>query len=258
MKHTQAYIICATPRSGTTLLTDLLTATGVAGRPDSFFRLQSMRSWWAPYLNVSAEKWTDDHSFDQAYLDAVIEEGRNGTQVFGMRLMWTQVDNLSQKLENFYPNLPSDSARFEAAFGPISFIHLSREDKVAQAISRIKAEQSGLWHINADGSERERVKPQQKPIFDAQKLAEQVMNYEREDAAWVDWFAKQNIQPLRITYESLSENPQASLAIVLSALDLDPDIAKSVEPRTAKLAGSESQEWAVRFQTEKNDTYRPI
>lgn len=196
MEHTQSYIICATPRSGTTLLCDLLADTGVAGRPDSFFRLQSMR-WLAQSLDVSVAEWTEEYAFDQAFLTAVLQAGAGGTPVFGMRLMWEQVDNLSTRLGVLYPGLSSDSARFRAAFGPTCFVHLSREDKVAQAVSRIKAEQTGLWHVHADGTERERVKPAQAPAYDARVLAEQVAEYQRHDAAWVNWFVQQHIQPVR-------------------------------------------------------------
>lgn len=250
MRIFPSYIICATPRSGTTLLCDLLADTGVAGRPDSFFRLQSMR-WWAQYLDVSVTEWADECAFDQPYLTAVLQEGAGGTQVFGMRLMWEQVDHLSQRLGVLYPGLSSDNARFRAAFGPTCFVHLSRQDKVAQAVSRIKAEQTGLWHVAADGTERERIKPGQVPVYDARSLAAQVAEYERHDAAWLQWFAQQKIQPVNITYEALSNNPQATLATVLSALGLDLTIAETIEPKTAKLADSESQEWATRFRTEE-------
>ena len=37
----------------------------------------------------------------------------------------------------------------------------SRENKLAQAVSLIKAEQTGLWHIAPDGTELERVAHQQ-------------------------------------------------------------------------------------------------
>ena len=39
------------------------------------------------------------------------------------------------------------------------YLHLSREDKLAQAVSDLKAEQSGLWHVFTDGSERETTDP---------------------------------------------------------------------------------------------------
>ena len=248
MRHTQAYIICATPRSGTTLLCDLLADTGIAGRPDSFFGHQSIR-WWAQYLDASVAEWSGDCGFDQSYLTAVHQEGAGGTQVFGMRLMWENVDYLSKRLGVLYPGLSSDSDRFRAAFGPIRFLHLSREDKVAQAVSGIKAEQTGLWHVNTDGTERERLKPEQALVYDARALSKQVAEYESHDAAWVNWFAQQNIQPLRITYKALSSSPRSTVATVLSALGLDPAVAGTVEPRTARLADNENREWTTHFRT---------
>ncbi len=251
MEHTRSYIICATPRSGTTLLCDLLAGTGVAGRPDSFFRRQSMSTWWADYLNVSSAKWDDDCAFDQSYLNAVLKEGAGGTPVFGMRLMWESLADLTKRLAVFYPDLPGDSARFRSAFGSASgpplYVHLSREDKVAQGVSRLRAEQTGLWHVHADGTERERTRPEQDPVYDAQALGEHVATLEEHDAAWSSWFTEQGIEPLRIAYEKLSTEPQAALANILAALGLDPAIAKSVEPGTAKLADNESREWAARF-----------
>ena len=97
------------------MLCDLLAYTGIAGCPDSFFRHQSI-SWWANYFNLSMEEWGEAHEFDQFYLAAVLQEGRDGTDVFGMRLMWESVGDLSERLELFYPGLSRDSARFEAAF----------------------------------------------------------------------------------------------------------------------------------------------
>ena len=229
---------------------DLLAETGVAGRPESFFRRQSI-PWWAHHFNVSVAEWGVEHEFDRSYLAAVQQQGSGGTQVFGMRLMWESVGDLSKRLESLYPGQPSDSARFRLAFGPPVYVHLSREDKVAQAVSRLKAEQTGLWHVATDGTERERLKPGQAPVYDAQGLAEQLAELERHDAAWASWFARQKIQPMRITYEALSTEPQAVLGTVLSALGLDSSIAGTVGPRTAKLADSESCEWATRFRGER-------
>ena len=196
-------------------------------------------------------QWGDELEFDQAYLAAVIREGAGGTGVFGMRVMWESLDNLSKRLASHYPGLPSDGARLRSAFGPMSYVHLSREDKVAQAVSRVKAEQTGLWHVAADGTERERLKPGQAPVYDAQGLSQQVAELDKHDAAWASWFARQKVQPVRITYEALCAEPQAALATVMTALGLDPAIAETIEPRTAKLADSESREWAARFRAER-------
>lgn len=251
MKHAKSYIICATPRSGSTLLCDLLTDTKVAGRPNSFFRRQSY-PWWADRLNVSVAEWADAGAFDQSYLAAVLRHGAGGTPDFGLRLMWESVGDLSTRLASFYPGLPNDNTRFQAAFGTPVYIHLSREDKIAQAVSRLKAEQTGLWHVDADGTERERDKPGQAPVYNRQAISKQVAELVSHDAAWTRWFAGQGIQPVGITYEALSTAPQAALATVLSTLDLDPAIAGTVEPRTAKLADSISRDWAMRFRAERS------
>ena len=252
MKHIQAYIICATPRSGSTLLCDLLADTGVAGHPDSFFRRQSFAEW-AHYFNVSTSEWRGEHEFDQPYLAAILKEGSGGSQIFGMRLMWESVSALSKRLECIYPGMASDSARFQFAFGPVLYVHLSREDKIAQAVSRLRAEQTGLWHVSVDGTERERTKPGDRPLYDSNRLSEIVAELSQHDAAWASWFTRERIQPVRITYETLSTRPQAVLARMLSALSLDPGLAGTVEPRTSKLAGSESREWASRFRTERQN-----
>lgn len=39
------YLVCGTPRTGSTLLRGLLAATGVAGKPESYFRLPDVRSY---------------------------------------------------------------------------------------------------------------------------------------------------------------------------------------------------------------------
>lgn len=234
---------------------DLLTGTGIAGRPDSFFRRESFVEW-ANDLNISVAEWGDEHEFDQSYLSAVLQQGADGTRVFGMRLMWESVADLSKRLELFYPGLPSDSARFRSAFGPPRYLHLSREDKVTQAVSLLRAEQSGLWHVHADGTERERLKSGQAPAYDADELLELVTTLKEDDAAWTRWFAQQEVEPVRLTYEALSAEPQVVLGSVLSSLGLDPGIARTVEPRTAKLADSESCQWVTRFLTENATSHR--
>ncbi len=245
-----SYIICATPRSGSTLLCDLLHDTGVAGNPHSFFRREDFAEW-AEEFNVPVAQWPDHQAFDQAYLDAVVEYGTGATGLFGMRLMCESLRDLAIRLEVLSPGLPNDIARFQSAFGPPVYLHLSRKDKVAQAVSRWKAQQTGLWHVDADGTERERLKPGQTPSYDANELSRLVTELQDHDAAWASWFTRQGVVPVSITYEMLSSQPQATLALILAALGKDKTIAEKVEPRTTKLADNESREWAARFRAEQ-------
>ena len=242
-------MICATPRSGSTLLCDLLEATAVAGRPASYFRKELVPDW-ARRLGV-AEGPPDSAGFARAYLAAVLREGAGGTGVFGLRLMWESVGELSALLDRVRPGLPGDAARFAAAFGPVRFLHLSRADKVTQGVSHLRAIQTGLWHLGADGTERERTTPPAAPAYDPERIAAYAAEAEAHDAAWRRWFAANRISPTRLTYEALARDPRATLARALAGLGLDPAAAARAAPRTARIADAESRAWAARFRADR-------
>lgn len=247
----KAYMICATPRSGSTLLCDILAGSGVAGRPNSFYRRESIVDF-AEHFGVPATDGIEGKAFDRAYLDAVRREGKGGTAVFGVRLMWPSVAEASQRFARLFPGLSSDAARFERAFGKQTFLFLSRADKVAQAVSRLKAEQTGLWHRAADGSERERSFPPRPPAYDGERLEHFIAETLAHEAEWRRWFHAEGIKPLSLTYEELSANPRAVLADVLSSLGQDPRRAAGVEVKTSRMADAESLAWAERYRAKRH------
>ncbi|MFD1982540.1 Stf0 family sulfotransferase [Mesorhizobium newzealandense] len=239
------YIICGTPRTGSTLLCKLL-ATTKAGNPHSFYRRQDV-SEWAEDWNLPDRDTMSELEFNVAYLDAAIAAGKGGTGIFGLRLMRENLDELSAILDQIFPELPSDKARFEKAFGDVLYIHLSRENKLAQAVSLVKAEQTGLWHIAPDGTEIERVAPAKEPHYDFERIKRELTVLEANDAAWNIWFAEQGIIPLRVGYERLSGNPAAALLGICEALGVQAPNAADVRPGVAKLADETSLDWMRRY-----------
>jgi trehalose 2-sulfotransferase len=195
--------------------------------------------------------------FERTYLEAVRRTAGAQTGILGLRVMWSTVAELSARLSAIYPDAPDDAARFELAFSRPLYIHLSRQDKVAQAVSWLKEEQSGLWHRAADGTGRERTAPPAPLVYDAGRLAALVEEFKTSDAAWIGWFTRFGIEPLRLTYEGLAAAPRAVLAQVLFGLGLDAAIAATVDARTAKLADNTSLEWAGRFRAELGDGGHP-
>lgn len=248
MASASSYIICATPRSGSTLLCDLLAQTGATGRPNSYYRSQNILEW-AQEWGVEPPHKLGDPNFERAYLAAARRVGEAGTGMFGLRLMWGTVPELRRRLQAIH-DAPDDAALFAKAFGEVRYIHLKRVDAVAQAISRLRAEQSGLWHRAADGSERERTAPAAPEVFDAGLIASLAEEAKADNAGWDAWFAAHGIEPLRLTYEDLAADPRPALAMVLKNLGQDPSAAAIVEVKTAKLADKVSRDWAVRFGAE--------
>lgn len=211
---------------------------------------------WAEEWRLPARDTMSEREFNIAYLNAAVAAGKGGTGIFGLRLMRENLDELSAILDQIFPQLPSDKARLEKAFGRILYIHLSREDKLAQAISLVKAEQTGLWHIAPDGTEIERLAPPQEPHYDFARINREVLELESYDRAWNSWFAAQGIEPLRIGYETLSANPAAALIGICKALGIQPPNAREVSPGVAKLSDETSLDWMRRYRSDAGDSLR--
>jgi trehalose 2-sulfotransferase len=236
-----ALIVCATPRSGTTLLCDLLAETGVTGTPNSFYRAESV-DHFARQLGIAAGP-----DFERRYLDAITAEGRGATDLFSMRVMWPSMATMRDALSALFPAETTDAGRIATAFGTPLYLFVERKDKIAQAISRIKAEQSGLWHRAADGSVREQGGEYRAPEYDRAAIAASIAETTAHVANWRNWFDREGIAPMQLTYEQLSADPVATIRKVLSALGRDPSAADQIVPRTAKLADATSREWAERY-----------
>lgn len=249
MPPCSAYVLCTSPRSGSTLLCRLLAATGIAGRPGSHFHEPSLAEWLAEY-DLPEVPGRSERDTVAAVFDAAIDKGRGGTPVFGLRLQRHSFAFFSEKLALLHPKPAGDVARMQAAFGRAAFIHLTRADKVAQAVSLVRAEQTGLWHRAPDGAEIERTAPPREPVYDGAALRaafEMLTGYERQ---WEDWFARENIEPLRLTYDALSADPRGTLATVLEAIGLPGAAATAITPETARLADATNRDWADRFRAE--------
>jgi trehalose 2-sulfotransferase len=243
------YIICATPRTGSTLLCKLLASTKVAGDPNSYF-MGNMDPGWAEELGYPARDGLSDAEYGAALLQAATVAGRGGTAVFGLRIMRKDLDALSALIGAVFPGRASDKDRLRAAFGEVLYVHLAREDKLAQAVSLVKAEQTGLWHVAPDGSELERLAPPREAEYDFERIARQLAELNAYDAAWGTWFDAQGIEPLRIGYESLSADPAAALVRVCEALGVPAPAPGAVKPGVAKLADTVSVEWMRRYRVE--------
>ncbi len=249
MPKYQSIILCANPRSGSTMLCDLMASTGVLGKPQSFYRPQSIPDW-AERLGVDDDHAPGSIEFERSYLAAIRKHGTDASGMFGLRLMWDSVEGLVDRLSSVFGDQLGDAALFERAFDQPLYINLVREDKVAQAVSLIRAEQSGQWHLSADGSVRQGLGEPLPVTYDAQAIEKEIASLTRVDAAWQTWFAAQDLSPLQVTYEDLARDPESVLRSLLTAVDRDPAMARDVEPATSKMADAESKQWIERYRSE--------
>lgn len=248
----QAYVLCTAPRSGSTLLCKLLGATGIAGRPASHFHEPSLADWMDDH-HVPDVPGRTERDTVAAVFAAAIAHGRGDTPLFGLRLQRHSFAFFSHKLALLHPEPAGDVARIEAAFGRTLFIHLTRADKVDQAVSLVRAEQTGLWHRAADGSELERTAPPREPVYDGRAIAAAVAELSAYDRDWAAWFEREGLEPLRLTYDALAADPAGTLATVLEALGLPREAGRGVTPGVARLADATNRDWVARFRAETDD-----
>ncbi|MEL7529059.1 MAG: Stf0 family sulfotransferase [Pseudomonadota bacterium] len=242
----QAYVLCTSPRSGSTLLCKLLAATGQAGNPKSYFHEPDLDAWQT-YLDLETRRFATKRDRLTALFAAAREKGASGTGVFGLRLQRHSFDFLFRQLETLHPGEMPMAAKFEAVFGKTLFIHLTRSDKVAQAVSFIKASQTVLWHKAADGTELERLAPPGEPAYDRDQIRAQADLMEGYDLSWVNWFENERIEPMRITYAELSESPQKVAGDILEKLGRDAVQAKRIDVPVARLSDGLNTAWIERF-----------
>lgn len=188
----------------------------------------------------------------QRILDAIMDMGRGQTGIFGLRLQHHSFAFLMQELRRLHPDEDNDAACIGRAFGRVRFIHLTREDKLEQAVFAIKAEQTGLWHQAPDGREIERLSPPNTAAYDGNAIGAKIAEFTAADASWRAWFEAQQISPLHLSYAALADDPCGALAYMLNDLGCDGSLAQHASLPTAKLADTESREWVQRFRAEQS------
>nr|WP_274709134.1 Stf0 family sulfotransferase [Nitratireductor luteus] len=250
MTKYDAYVICTSPRSGSTLLCRLLAATSVAGNPASYFHRPSVDEW-AAKLGVAPEEAATEREVLKAGFRAAVLKGSNGTGIFGLRLQAHSFGFFREKLAVLYPEELSDTERFRRAFGATLFVHLTRPDKIEQAVSYLKAQQTGLWHMAPDGTELERLAPHKEPSYDSNEIQACAETMAVYDDDWNHWFASEGIEPVCITYDDLSADPLEILRYLLDCLGIDRAAADGIEPSVKKLADSTNQDWVARYRSEQ-------
>jgi LPS sulfotransferase NodH len=247
-KVTKSYLVCATPRSGSTLLCALLAGTGVAGRPEEYFeclwrsgRPHQPREYFAgvddPGL-LALLRPTEPGEPDRSDpFPSALERGTTANGVFGAKLMWTHLLDLAERLDR-----RADAALLAERLPGLRYVHVTRGDKVAQAVSLWRAAQTLAWRADEDGREHE-------AVYHGGAIGHLVDQLTEQDDAWRAWFAANDIEPLTIAYEALAADAAAAAGSVLDHVGAGP--ADIPAPPLRRQGDDRSARWAERFRSEQ-------
>jgi LPS sulfotransferase NodH len=136
------YLICSTPRCGSTLLCGALASTGRAGWPAEYLT-PPYRKAFLERIGADLSVWTKERwlsSGDAEYWQFLLKHRTSPNGVFGMKIHFDQMQ------ANFHD--PAAMRAFLAQFD--HFVFLTRRDRLAQAVSFHKARATGVYRVAPD------------------------------------------------------------------------------------------------------------
>jgi LPS sulfotransferase NodH len=267
-----SYLVCATQRSGSTLLCELLRATDVAGGPDEYFEglretglaRQPRQYFEDPSVQDIAERLTptlpgrpEQPGDFEPWFRYVLQRGSTLNGVFGAKMMWNYLDDFKLRMAEL-PGLGdlSFNERLEAVFPRLKIIFMRRRDKVAQAVSLWKAIQTQQWRTESE-SDSEQVETDETPDaqYDYRAIEHLLNELHRWDARWEDWFHATGREPIRVFYDEFTVSRAATIGRVLDALGIDPPAPQGKKPMRRQ-ADDRSKDWVARFRTDSEERQR--
>jgi trehalose 2-sulfotransferase len=243
-KVTKSLLVCATPRSGSTLLCALLDRTGVAGRPREFFeRLAHSGLPRQPreyFERVEDPKLlellapTDPGTPDPGDpIPQALAEGTTDNGVFATKLMWTHLLDLAERVGR-----PADAALLRERFPDPRYVHVTRRDKIAQAVSLWRAVQTRAWRAGE-------VTENGNAVYHAGAIGYLAGQLTDHDDAWRRWFSANRVEPLTIVYEHLAADTSGVTGEVIDHLGVGP--AEIPDPPLRRQGDDRSARWVERY-----------
>lgn len=277
----RSYLVCATPRSGSTLVCHALEETGVAGCPEEYF--EALRHSGRPrrpeeyFLGVEDQSIRDHlgersvgsdpqprsplwsrAAYDR-YLEWAFETGTSENGVFGAKLMWGYFGEFVSLLRNIpaYRDVPL-AELLPTVFPDLTFVRVVRANKVRQAVSLWKAVQTATWRedqagavsVEDDGSPPirsfiEEHRPQLRFHYKAiNHLLEQLLV---EEASWDAFFEHSGIEPILVLYENFAADYETSTLNLLERLDISCPEGFEFEPRMKRQSDRINDDWTKRY-----------
>ena len=239
-----AYVICTSPRSGSTLLCDGLSRTGKAGDPAEYFddRGEVALHWRSRFAIPDAAP----------YADGIVEATKTANGNFGTKLHWTSRQALFRAFRNSIVEAAAQPQRLSLdellckRFSKVRYIWLRRRNKVAQGVSHFRATRSGIWELPLGERER-RDFADDRVAFDF-RLIDHCVNWAtRYDDEWELYFDRHQLKPMPVFYEDLVERYDVSLRAILEFLGVEHSDLPKCTPHLQQLADHRSGEWEGRY-----------
>jgi LPS sulfotransferase NodH len=240
----QSYAIWFSQRVGSTLLSQALEDTGIAGRP---------REWFTDNDNVGILAKhgvaTPSELRELLWREATSTNGVIGVK-YGM--VAAQHEQLTALFRELLPTGRADADdrhAWEAIFPRCQHVFMTRRNKVRLAVSWWRAIKSGEWH-RASGAPAPTLDVVDKYDYDAIDYLR--LEVDTRESLIHDLLARWSVAVHTIVYEDLVAHYDATIRGVLDFLQIpDRENARIPAPAFAQLADDLSDAWCERYERER-------
>jgi LPS sulfotransferase NodH len=208
----RSYLLVGWPRTGSTVLADALTETGVLGRVHEYFwRLQEPRH--AQALGLSTPT---DETYE-SYLEATLRHATSPNGVFGAKLFWVHAIDLVRRtaLMPTFADLPP-LARLWAPFGDDVRLVFMRRNCLRSALSLWRAEVTEQWGRQA--SDVPAAPPNELDVWRVSQLHAEL---HAAEMGWQSVIAASDLPGRELTYEAVVTDLTSAVRTVADLVDVE-------------------------------------
>lgn len=155
------------------------------------------RNWWG--------YWEVEPSSMGAYIRHLVAHRSTANGIFALKIHWHHFEKALQ-MGFCLSQLPQ----------PITWIHLTRQDRIAQAVSFAKAEQSGAY-----SSKQESPHTTRHLRFNDTQILRCHKQLHGDAFQWKQYFRAHHIESVPVDYEDLSSDYESTVTRILLALGLE-------------------------------------
>ncbi len=190
----RGYMVCATPRSGSNYLCQLLASTNVLGNPLEFLNMAGGKSY--PYPERPPKP--------RRQLDVIRSAGATRNGIYALKLLPPHYYFASAKVDLFH-DLPN-----------LKLVRLRRRDLLGQAISLARVRQTGQFMASYPTAAQ--------PTYSQKLIRTCIRALHEQEALWDEIMLRQGVQPLTFEYEDVMRSPQDAVDRVAALMGLVPPV----------------------------------
>lgn len=238
-------LLLSTQRSGSTMVCEDIASAGVLGRPSEYF--SGLADNFAKFESV--DELSD--AFEASLIKGFVEK----TNSCSVKIMQSQIGAIGKILiDTDRVRSLSHKSAFVEFFREYHWARIIRGDKVAQAVSRVVARHTDVYHrVSEDSSVKDllgkfstKEREDSHLVYDETEIRLEIQKIKHEEQFLDDLIGEHDVNVFNIIYEEVVEDRSYINRLVKNVTGEKSRV--KLQPRSLKkVSGSLSEDWIERY-----------